>query len=341
MNKLEPLSGESINLGDLRGRKAREVVKLLCADLLPFVRLVGITRRSHAMEVVHVEVQPEVPADPVNDIRVVEPIATGFDPEDRRQPTTWALRDDFPDLPHTFLVQEGAPKSLCLYDEPYSEQRLHWTAPAYIRRLHWWLSQAAIGRLHQPDQPVEPFLAGSPEQVVLPTTLFEVGTARGPQALALYAIPRKSRNAATYVASRQAQGVLLEQNANCMAIVIETPPQTHRGLANLPACLLELHEFLRPMDVDLLGTLRLHLKTWIMDQTGNSGAVALIILRIPARRSDELPPERIEVRAFGVARPVGELGEALGVVAEAEGYRGALVGPLSANAEQDTSGERD
>ena len=81
---------------------------------------------------------------------------------------------------------------------------------------------------------------------------------------------------------------------------------------------------------DLLGTLRLHLRTWIMDQTGSSEAVAIIIVRIPARRSDELPPERIEVRAFGVARPVGELGEALGVVAEAEGYRGALVGPVNA-----------
>ena len=321
--------GEPIKPEGVRGPKARDVIGLLGAELLPFVRLVGITRRSDGMEVVRVEVQPEVPADPVNDIRVVEPIATGFDPDDRRQPTTWALRDDFPDLPHTFLVQEGAPKSLCLYDEPYSEQRLHWTAPAYVRRLHWWLSQVAIGRLHQPDQPVEPFLAASPDQVVLPTAVFEVGTERGPQALALYAVRRKSRNAVTYVASRQAQGVLSEQSANCMAIVLETPPQTHRGLASLPRCLLELHEFLRPMDVDILETLRLHLRTWIMDQTGNSEAVALIIVRIPIRRSDEHAPERIDVRAFLVARPVGELGEALGVVAEAEGYRGALVGPVN------------
>lgn len=330
MDGLEQWLGEPINLEDVRGRKARKVIECLRADLLPFVRLEGITRRLDGMEVVRVEVQPEVPADPVNDIRVVEPIAIEFDPEDRRQPTAWALRDDFPDLPHTFLVRQGAPKSLCLYDEPYSEQRLHWTAPAYVRRLHWWLSQVAIGRLHQPDQPVEPFLPGSPEQVVLPTALFEVNITREPRPLALYAVPRKRRKAFTYVASRQAQGVLREQSANCMAMVVETAPQTHRGLARLPRCLWELHEFLGPMGVDLLGTLRLHLRTWIMDQTGNSEAVALIIVRIPARRSDELPPERVEVRAFGIARPVGELCEALGVVAEAEGYKGALVGPVNA-----------
>ena len=281
------------------------------------------------METVCVEVQPEVPTDPVNDIRVVETIAIRFDSEDRCQPTTWALRDDFADLPHTFLVEEGAPQSLCLYDEPYSEQRLHWTAPAYLRRLHWWLSQVAIGRLHQPDQPVEPFLPGSPAQVVLPTTLFEVGAARGPQALSLYAVPQKSRSAVTYVASRQAPGVLPREGPNCMAVVVETAPQTHRGLARQPGHLLELHEFLRLMDVDLLEMFRLHLRTWIQDQIGNSEAVALIIVRIPARRSDQLPPERIEVRAFGVARPVAELGEALGVVAEAEGYRGPLVGPVN------------
>ena len=322
--------GERINSEDVRARKAREVIEVLRTETLPFVRLVGVTRRPDGMEVLRVEVQPEVPADPVNDIRVVEPIAILFDPEDRRQPTAWALREDFPDLPHTFLVEQGAPMNLCLYDEPYSEQRLYWTAPAYVRRLHWWLSQVAIGQLHQPDQPVEPFLPGSSEQVVLPTALFEVSNKRGPRALALYAVPRKSRNGFTYVASRQAQGVLREQSANCMAIVLETAPQTHRGLARLPKCLWELHEFLSPMEVDLLGTLRLHLRTWIIDQTGNSEAVALIIVRIPVRRSDKLPPERMEVRAFGVARPVGELGEALGAVAEAEGYRGALVGPLNA-----------
>ena len=325
--------GERINSQDVRARNAREVIEVLRTERLPFLRLVGVTRRPDGMEVLRVEVQPEVPADPVNDIRVVEPIAILFDPEDRRQPTAWALREDFPDIPHTFLVEQGAPMNLCLYDEPYSEQRLHWTAPAYVRRLHWWLSQVAIGQLHQPDQPVEPFLPGSSEHVVLPTALFEVSNKRGPRALALYAVPRKSRNGFTYVASRQAQGVLREQSANCMAIVLETAPQTHRGLARLPKCLWELHEFLSPMEVDLLGTLRLHLRTWIIDQAGNSEAVALIVLRIPVRRSDELPPERIEVRAFGVARPVGELGEALGAVAEAEGYRGAIVGPVNALAD--------
>ena len=326
MDALERWLGEPINPEDLRGRKARKVIESLRADLLPFIRLVGITRRPDGMEVVRVEVQPEVPTDPVNDIRVVEPIAIEFDPEDRRQPTTWALRDDFPDLPHTFLVRQGAPKSLCLYDEPYSEQRLHWTAPSYVRRLLWWLSQVAIGRLHQPDQPVEPFLPGSPAHVVLPTALFEVGAEPGPQALSLRKAPRKSRGAVTYVASRQALAGSAKEDANCMAIVVETAPQTHRGLAGQPRCLLELHDFLRPMDVDLLEMLRLNLKTWILGQAQNPEAVALIVLRIPARRSDERPPERMEVRAFAVDRSVKELAEVLGVVVEEEGYRGPLVG---------------
>ena len=326
MDGLERWLGDPINPEDVRGRRAREVVESLRADLLPFVRLVGITRRPDGMEVVRVEVQPEVPTDPVNDIRVVEPTAIGLDPEDRHEPITWAIRDDFPDLTHTFLVQKGTPKSLCLYDEPYSELRLHWTAPSYVQRLQWWLGQAAVGRLHQPDQPVEPFLPGSPAHVVLPTALFEPGTAGQPQALSLRAVPQKSRSAVTYVVSRQAPAVSAKESANCMAIVVDTAPQTHRGLARQPRCLLELHDFLRPMDVDLLEMLWLNLRTWILGQKQNPQAVALIVLRIPVRRSDEHPPERTEVRAFAVDQPVKELAEVLGVVVEEEGHWGALVG---------------
>ena len=94
---------------------------------------------------------------------------------------------------------------------------------------------------------------------------------------------------------------------------------------NLDAC-WKLHDFLRPMGVSLLETLGLHLKTWILGQTRNREAVALIVLRIPVRRSDKHPPERMEVRAFAVDRPVKELAEVLGVVVEEEGHRGALIG---------------
>ena len=333
MNSLDGRLGAPISRKDIRARKAQEVVEILRVDLLPFVRLVGITRRSDGTEVVRVEVQPEVPTDPVNDIRVVEPIAIGFDPEDRHQPIIWTLRDDFPDLPHTFLVQEGAPKSLCLYDEPYSEQRLHWTAPAFIRRIHWWLGQTALGELHLPDQPVEPLLLGSPAHVVLPNALFDVDADDAPRVVHLHAVPRESRTAVTYVAEPGPNVKSPERVPNCMAMVLDASPQTHRGLARNPRHLLELDEFLRPMDVDLHSRIGRDLRTWVIDQRDSPEAVALIILRIPVRRSDDSIPERVEVRAFAIDRPVGELGEALGVIAEAEGFTGALVGAGSNVAE--------
>ena len=63
--------------------KARELVQLLQAEVLPFVDLVGVTRRADGWELVRVDVRPEVPTFPVNNIRMVEPIAVEFDPADR------------------------------------------------------------------------------------------------------------------------------------------------------------------------------------------------------------------------------------------------------------------
>lgn len=318
--------GESIEPEEARVPKARELVQLLQAEVLPFVNLVEATRRADGWELVRVEVRPEVPTFPVNDIRVVEPIAVEFDPADRSQPGAIALRPDFPRVPHTYLVAEGEPLRLCLFDEPYSEQRLRWTAAAYVRQLHTWLNKTAIGKLHQPDQLVEPFLPGSPAQVILPNHLFEAGSTSGPQAISLYALPRSGQVGLTYVASRQGPGVGVERDPNCIAFVVETTPQTHGGLAHQPEHLLQLHEFLQTMGTNLLRTLRDNLRTWIIERAGDPEVFVLVILRIPIRRSDDGAPEAIEVRAFRVAGSVAQLGKALGFIDEVDGEFGALVG---------------
>ena len=320
------LSGEPVEPEEAGIPKARELVQLLQAEVLPFVDLVGVTRRADGWELVRVDVRPEVPTFPVNDIRMVEPIAVEFDPADRLEPGAITLRSDFPRVPHTYVVAQEDPLRLCLFDEPYTEQRLRWTAAAYVLRLHTWLSKTAIGTLHQPDQPVEPFLPGSPAHVILPSHLFNAGSSREPHAISLSTIPRSRHPGLTYVASRPRSGSGIEGDGKYVAVVVETPPQTQRGLTHQPVHLLQLHEFLQRMGTDLLQALRDSLRTWIIERAEDPDALALVILRMPVRRSHGEAPEAIQVRAFRVAASVGELGKALGFFDEVDGRFGAIVG---------------
>lgn len=320
------LLGESIEPEDVRVLKARELVQLLQAEVLPFVSFSGVTRRDGGWELVQIEVRPEVPTLPVNDIRLLESIAVEFDPADQSQPSTIALRSDFPKVPHTYLVAEGELLRLCLFDEPYSEQRLHWTASAYLQQLHIWLSKTATGTLHQPDQPVEPFLPGSPAQVVLPSQFFEADYSSGPQPLLLDVFPRNAQSGFTYVARRQDAGVRNELDLKCTALVVETIPQTQGSLTHHPRNLFQLQEFLKTMDTDLSQTLQDSLRDWIIRQVRYPEAFVLVVLRIPVRRSDDGVPETIEVRAFEVTGSARELGKSLGYLDEVDGNVGAIVG---------------
>ncbi|OPY84744.1 MAG: ThiF family protein [Smithella sp. PtaU1.Bin162] len=84
-------------------------------------------------------------------------------------PEVRALRKDFPKaLPHLNDVPLGKPASLCLYFEPWSAVEITWTAHKHLRRILWWLSETAKGKLHRDDQPVERVYFDSPYEIVLP-----------------------------------------------------------------------------------------------------------------------------------------------------------------------------
>lgn len=330
------LLGESIEPEDVSIPKARELVQLLQEAALPFVSFSNATRRVDGWELVQVEVRPEVPTFPVNDIRFSESIAVEFDPADRSQPSAITLRSDFPSVPHTYVAAEDEHLRLCLFDGPYPEQRLRWTASGYLRQLHNWLSKTATGTLHQPDQPVEPFLPGSPAQVVLPSQLFEADHSLGPQPLILDFLPRKAQSGFTYVARRKGADVNDESGLNCIALVVETISKTQGSLIHHPKTLFQLQELLMSMDTDLFQILKDSLRGWIIEQKKDPEVSVLVILRIPVRRSDDGAPETVEVRAFQVAGSARKLGESLGFLGEFEGEFGALIDEPRA-----TSGSKD
>ena len=223
-------------------------------------------------------------------------------------------------------------KSLCLFEEAYSEQRLHWTAAAYLRQLHGWLSKTARGELHQEDQPLEPFLFGAVKKVILPSEVFEIDCLDGPQSLSLCAIPRNGGSSFTLLASQKEPNNSPRIGQPCSALVVETQPQTHRGLRSQPERLSELQEFLLAMGLDLLDALRSNLTTWVSEQDPEGEAHVLIVVRIPRRRADDLPVEDVEVWAFGLDESAGKTAELLGFLTPVGGRYGAILGTLDLDA---------
>jgi hypothetical protein len=112
-------------------------------------------------------INDQVPSRNPYGIKTHERLALVFIPD--KLPEVRALRKDFPKaLLHLNDVPLDEPVSLCLYFEPWSAVEITWTAHKHLRRILWWLSETAKGKLHRDDQPVERVYFDSPYEIVLP-----------------------------------------------------------------------------------------------------------------------------------------------------------------------------
>ncbi|MDO9528118.1 MAG: ThiF family adenylyltransferase [Syntrophales bacterium] len=111
-------------------------------------------------EAIVLNIQIDVPTRSPFGVLEEEKIAISYSKNNNEGLQAYALRKDFPNLPHLNLTYKDAPKSLCLFDVPamdkiYNESLLH-----FIIRVKQWLDRAASGELHLDVQAMEPFIMG-------------------------------------------------------------------------------------------------------------------------------------------------------------------------------------
>ena len=75
-------------------------------------------------------------------------------------------REDFPVVPHLNVLSDNR-KSLCLFDLSYEDVKYMFNANVFLQRIVFWFQQTARGKLHQPNQPLEPFFPEARECLVL------------------------------------------------------------------------------------------------------------------------------------------------------------------------------
>ena len=324
---LLPAPGDPLELEALTLDRARQVRDALAS--YPGASLVEarrqVTENRHE-ELLLVEIEADVPQDPVYDIRAPEPLVLGFGRDDRDYPTVHALRTDFPAVPHLYWTPAGEPRRLCLYETPWAEVRLRWTGAGFLGDIARWLARTAIGELHDADQPLEPFLFGLRYIVVIPDGLFE-GDAKRKAYVAVAMAEREGKPSVLKLLTVSEDQRSESQRMHVVTAVGE--PAVQDAMHDCPRNMMELIELLRLGGIDLVNVmveqlgLLLEGGRELREEDG-----LLLLVKLLRRRWPPGAPEALEAWAFAIG-PIRDAAVATGHFA-ASGRReplGRLVEP--------------
>ncbi|TWT44519.1 thiamine biosynthesis protein ThiF [Phycisphaerae bacterium RAS1] len=320
MDFLDP-GGIVVPEGSLALHRAKDLVAALRGPGALFASLIEC-RSSSATETVVFDVEVERPQVVANDIRKTERLAAVFVRDDDTCPDVLALRRDFPALQHQNQRFEELPRSLCLYDRPWSEIRITWTAPAFVERVRWWLKQAARDELHGGDQALEPFLLSWGQWLVLPPLN---GASKDSESF-LVTLPG-GKEGRVFLAHDDEPGEVAAGVVRLVVVRFETPRQRHRVLPRIPRTLDDLNGLLRTDELDLLSKLRERLKNWPKEREPILQNRVILLIDLPKTRTDDGPVERVEHCAVFIDKPLVDLGVAIGVWTMQDGKRALLLVP--------------
>lgn len=322
MSSFIDIGGIMVNLAELQSDKARELAVLLKSKLFEYAMLVEcrIDTDKHE-DVIIFDIEVELAQRKVVDIKPIERIACVFSHADDCIPTVYALRDDFPIVPHLNLTQEEFPRSLCLFEENYDDLKIGWSNNEMVLRIANWLSKTSMGKLHSSDQPLELLLANSAYTLILPE---DYETYSGSS---LYQFIEKSSPSGrkTFIAQPYDPKTI----GKCyIDIPLMGKPITHGIIRKLPANLFELSQILKEADIDLVETLQQKCQGLIgiglSKEQFNSYEFVLIIC-LPKLRESGAEPEGYEIRAFILNSSILNLGVSLGTWGNLDGLPGILL----------------
>ena len=317
--------GESATTDSLVIAHAQELANHLVRRINPYARFIDARvtlEGTERVETIVFDVDLELSQITQYDIHPTERISVSFTPKDDVWPEVLALREKFPLVPHLNLRPVEFPRSLCLYEEPYSEGQLRWTTVSIVERVRIWLSETAHGVLHKDDQPLEPLFLGTRDTVVLPADIY-AKTALGPTQLLISRVDRKPWGE-IYIARYLAAGAQ-GQGTRFIAAAYLCPPILHGVMNWTPQTLADIQSASIAARGDLLVSLRDQVRSWPRENWLLACHLVLIVF-FPKARDANHAVEALETRVFVTNPTVGEIGEVLGIWQLNNGVPGHLIG---------------
>ena len=301
------MPGQSVSVDELQLRDAKEIARAVMQAV--YTELIGCCRTDAGEEVVIFDAEVELGQRRVHDIRPTERISVVCDGDETSIPDILAIRSDFPQVPHLNIRFTPYPRSLCIFEEPPEEVRLHWSAPLVVERIRQWLALTAKGQLHAQDQPLELLLPPSLQQLIVPHNLFAgVG---GNELLTVHQPIDSGNGRKTFIATRPEQ--LNPGKVPYVVTPLVGQPQPHGIIAAIPKNLAELHELLQNAGIDLIDDLRARLLGWKRDVPVVIDAKLILIIWLPKQRDADAAAETAEMRAFMTAATIRDVGTGIGI----------------------------
>lgn len=256
------------------------------------------------------------PNNPVG-LRRREWLALTFDAGADLPPDVRALRMDFPDTLHQNAPRGDEPRSLCLYELPWSTIERSWTPQTHLRQILRWLEKTADGTLHADDQTLEQLFFGTGEQVLVPASLTYAST---PDAQAFQLTQVHSEQGRTTLtiapegtASSGATGFdLLTISVGAVGHVPVRRPPNSLGLLED-----QLQSWGTSLFPSLLEAVRICGQHGLAPASAQAPRRVLLLVRIPRLIDGKL--RRVDVRGFIVETDLARLGLALGALRQDNG----------------------
>lgn len=332
LRALGDIFGESVDWTSLKRPRARSVARLVCGGDIQGYRFLEARRAKTGGEAIIVQIHVDRPQRFVYALKAVETVALYF-PAGDAGPLVLALRDDFPDVPHTNPGHRSDPVSLCIDDRPWSEGQLNWTPSEFIVRIQVWLAKTARGELHGQARAPEPLFVAPGPVVIVDRGTMELALA-GPVELALH---RPDQGLAREVLIASSPAARLPFPRTGVGLIALTAAR--RGIGPLrfpPRTLGELADELP--ETDLRGYLRDKILEWVSNSWKGGarpsrdpdqlGWMLGLLVGFPIATEGGAEVGILDLKVFLTKVTVAEIGVALGCLDKApDGIHGRLLRP--------------
>ena len=249
----------------------------------------------------------EIPQYPINPVMVIEQVCIIV--RDKNIPLVYC-RDDFPVVPHLNVLPDGH-KTLCLFDVSFEEIKYSFNVSMFLHQIVWWFEQTARGKLHQADQPLEPFFPGARDGLILNagnnSPLIRLKRIDAPSGTLFQEVPLESKSdGKIYTLLKVGIKKTYTQN------VINKMPTTlgeldaafdDQIIDNLDGCIPEIWAIKQtPL-----------FKQFFQEKEANlRSCEVLLAVQVGLARSENEPPEQFCMRAFRLADNFQSLYQAFG-----------------------------